>query len=261
MVLRLVDDDMSVLERRAVEERVRLVDEKLVGRGPSPTAAGGAGQHAVDELDRSLRRPAGVDHRLEWAGLRPEVVAAGPTPQLLLRQHAQPLATLIDRHHARLGGVDPIRDQPPIERMRARPDRHAHVLGRRLDRVERRLLELDETLGRALPAGEIRFVGRGDLDLGDAQVERRALAHAALAERGQDVGDVVEEGAVGTDDQHAIAGEPAAVLEEQIGGAVQGDRGLAGARTTLHDQGLIDRRTDDDVLLGLDRGDDLAHRT
>ena len=42
---------------------------------------------------------------------------------------------------------------------------------------------------------------------------------------------------------------------------MQTDRGLAGARTALHDQRLLQRRADDDVLLGLDRGDDLAHRT
>ena len=51
------------------------------------------------------------------------------------------------------------------------------------------------------------------------------------------------------------------MLEQEVRGAVQGDRGLAGAGAALHDQRLVDRRTDDDVLLGLDRGDDLAHRT
>ena len=67
------------------------------------------------------------------------------------------------------------------------------------------------------------------------------LAHAALAERRQHVGDVVEERPVRPDHEHAVAGEPPAVLEQQVGGAVQGDRGLAGARAALHDQHLVDR--------------------
>ena len=41
---------------------------------------------------------------------------------------------------------------------------------------------------------------------------------------------------------------------------MQGDGRLAGARAALHDEHLVDRRPDHDVLLGLDRGDDLAHR-
>ena len=85
--------------------------------------------------------------------------------------------------------------------------------------------------------------------------------HGALAERGQHVGDVVEERLVGSDHQHAVAGQPAAMLEQQVGGAVEGDGGLAGARTALHDQRLVDRRPDHDILLGLDRRHDLAHRT
>ena len=102
-------------------------------------------------------------------------------------------------------------------------------------------------------------VDTGDVDLRHAQVEHRALAHAALTERRQDVGDVVEERPVRADDQDAVAGEAATVLEQQVRGPVQRDGGLAGAGTALHDEDLVDRRPDDDVLLGLDRGDDLAH--
>ena len=39
VVLGLVDDDVAVGERRAVEQRVGLVDEELVGRRPSPAPA------------------------------------------------------------------------------------------------------------------------------------------------------------------------------------------------------------------------------
>ena len=46
VVLRLVDDDVAVGERRAVEQRVGLVDEELVGRRPTPALAARPGQHA-----------------------------------------------------------------------------------------------------------------------------------------------------------------------------------------------------------------------
>ena len=50
------------------------------------------------------------------------------------------------------------------------------------------------------------------------------------------------------------------MLEHQVGGAVQSDRRLAGAGATLDDKHLVDRGPDHEVLLGLDRRHDLAHR-
>ena len=49
------------------------------------------------------------------------------------------------------------------------------------------------------------------------------------------------------------------MLVQQERGAVQPDRGLAGARTALHDEARLERRADDRVLLALDRRDDVAH--
>jgi hypothetical protein len=46
---------------------------------------------------------------------------------------------------------------------------------------------------------------------------------------------------------------------EQVGGAVQRDRGLPGARSALDDEDPGQRRADHPVLLGLDRADDVAH--
>ena len=46
---------------------------------------------------------------------------------------------------------------------------------------------------------------------------------------------------------------------EQVGGAVQRDRGLAGAGTTADDEDAGEVRADRFVLLGLDGGDDVAH--
>ena len=47
---------------------------------------------------------------------------------------------------------------------------------------------------------------------------------------------------------------------QQVGDAVQANRGLAGSRSTLDAQRLARGRAHDVVLLGLDRGHDVAHR-
>ncbi len=131
--------------------------------------------------------------------------------------------------------------------------RHHHVLdGRRLE-------SLQHLLAALRPPG-VDVVDTGDLHLRHAQVERRALLHAAFTQRGQHVADVVQEHPVRADHEHTVAHQPAPVLEQEIGGTVQAHRGLAGTRTALHDQDLVQRSADDDVLLGLDGGHDLAHR-
>jgi hypothetical protein len=86
------------------------------------------------------------------------------------------------------------------------------------------------------------------------------LLHAALAQRRQHVADVVEEHLVGPHHQHAVAHQPTPVLEQQEGRTVQAHRGLARAGAALHHETLVERGPDDDVLLGLDGSDDLAHR-
>ena len=48
---------------------------------------------------------------------------------------------------------------------------------------------------------------------------------------------------------------------EQICRAMQGDGGFAGTRTALYHHGLIEVRTDDTVLFGLDGGHDVGHLT
>ena len=67
----------------------------------------------------------------------------------------------------------------------------------------------------------------------------RAVVHGGLldldlAEGGQHRGDVVQERPVGPDDQHAGPPQPLPVQVEQVRGAVQADRGLAGAGRALH---------------------------
>ena len=82
-----------------------------------------------------------------------------------------------------------------------------------------------------------------------------------LAERGEHRRDVVEEGAVGADDEHARAIEPLAEGVEQPRGPVESHRGLAGAGRPLDADADSDVAAHDLVLLGLDRRDDVAHRS
>ena len=49
------------------------------------------------------------------------------------------------------------------------------------------------------------------------------------------------------------------MFEQQVGRPVQADDGLAAPRPPLHDEDPGQRGSDDLVLLGLDRGDDVAH--
>jgi hypothetical protein len=112
--------------------------------------------------------------------------------------------------------------------------------------------------GAALHGGRLRGVDRRRahprVQLADGREE-----HAGLAEGGQHLADVAEEGGVGPDDEHGPPGEQLAVLVEEVGGPVQGDGGLAGARAALDDEHAPVRRPDDLVLLGLDGLHDVAH--
>ncbi len=83
--------------------------------------------------------------------------------------------------------------------------------------------------------------------------------HARLAQRRQYLADVAQEGGVRTDQEHASLLELAPVGVEQVGRPVQGHRGLAGARTALHDEHARQSRPDDPVLFGLDGLDDVPH--
>ncbi len=114
---------------------------------------------------------------------------------------------------------------------------------------------------RTLVAPILARVLARDIHLRHTQVERGALLHTALAEARKHVADVVEEHLVRAHHQHPIAHEAATVLEQQVRSAVQADGGLACARAALHHEALGERGADHFVLLGLDGGDDLAHRT
>src|SRR5450759_2235673 len=80
-----------------------------------------------------------------------------------------------------------------------------------------------------------------------------------LAESRKHGADVIEERAVGTDDQDAVACQALPKGVEQPGRPVQADRGLAGAGRTLDADRYANVAAHDGVLLGLDRGHDVAH--
>lgn len=91
------------------------------------------------------------------------------------------------------------------------------------------------------------------------QVPRGGQEDPRLAEGGQHLADVAEEGGARPDDQYAAPGEELAVGVEEVGGAVQGDGRLAGAGAALYDKDAAVRGSDDAVLLGLDGPHDVVH--
>ncbi len=90
-------------------------------------------------------------------------------------------------------------------------------------------------------------------------VPQRGLPYAGLAEGGQHLGDIGEEGPVGPEDQQAAAADALRVGVQQIRGPVQADSGLAGARGALHTHGEGEIAPYQLVLLGLDGGRDVPH--
>ncbi len=111
---------------------------------------------------------------------------------------------------------------------------------------------------QALHRGRLRGVRRRRPYPGEQFADRRQQ-HPGLAEGGQHLADVAEEGRVGADDQDGAPGEQFPVLVEEIRGPVQGHGGLAGAGAALHDQDAAVRGADDLVLFGLDGPHDVAH--
>src|SRR5699024_2701314 len=70
--------------------------------------------------------------------------------------------------------------------------------------------------------------------------------------------DVVQEGGARAEDAHPAFGDRR-VGVQQVGGAVQGDGGLAGARPALDHQRPLHGGADHGVLLGLERGHHVPH--
>ena len=98
----------------------------------------------------------------------------------------------------------------------------------------------------------------GSADLGALHELRNCpLVDAVLAEGGEDVRDVLHEGRVRADDEDPP--QLRAVGVEQVRGAVEADGRLARARAALDHERRLRLTGDQAVLVGLDRGDDVAH--
>ena len=111
--------------------------------------------------------------------------------------------------------------------------------------------------GVALEPGRLGAVdapdGRGH------QVGGRGQVDGVLAQGGQDLLDVAQEDAAGADEQHPRPLQGEAERVEQVGGPVEGDRGLARPRAALDDHDPGQGRAHDLVLLPLDGGHDVGH--
>ena len=82
---------------------------------------------------------------------------------------------------------------------------------------------------------------------------------ARFAERRQHVVDITQKGRRWTDEQHPTPLQQFAVVVEQVRSAVKRNRRLSGARSTLDHERTLERRTNNRILLSLDRCDDVAH--
>ena len=176
-------------------------------RLPRPSPSRRSTSSRSTSRDRLLRRPGRVERLAQRSGLGPHAVVPGAPQQLLTGDGPQALASLVDGITASVARCQPLGDLVAPEAQAAGTDRHDHVVVGRTDRRERggrdaRRASRGSPLTRATPG----VVEPADVDLGDAEVGHRALAHAALTERRQHVGDVVEERPVRPDHEHAVAG-------------------------------------------------------
>ena len=111
---------------------------------------------------------------------------------------------------------------------------------------------------RTLDGGQRRRVLPRRLQAVEDLAERAQL-DVRLTHRGEDARDVAGEHPGRPDHQHAGPAELTPVAVEQVGGAVQRDGGLAGARPAGDLGDPAPRRPDHLVLLLLDGRDDVAH--
>ena len=91
------------------------------------------------------------------------------------------------------------------------------------------------------------------------QLADGGLGDVELAERGQDVADVGQEGPVRPDHDHPAPPDLFLVRVQQVRDPVQSDGGLPGARRALHADRLVGAGADDVILVRLDGRDDVPH--
>ena len=195
----------------------------VVAGQPAPADPGDRafGQHPGDDID---------EHR----------------PGLIVRRSAGP--RFLDRPLGGLG-VDSHRDVGEADRQR--------IVGHPLAVGDRRCQDVEHPQ-RSLGRGGRGAVLGGDREVGH-EITGGGEHDIGLTQRGQHPPDVVEEVGVRPDDEDTVALQAGALRVEQIGDAVQGDDGLAGAGAAFDDQDTRVVTADDLVLLCLDGGDDVTH--
>ena len=251
--------------RRSRTRLLALVEEPVRGGGEGPLVGQdplhqhGRGERRPDLADRGVQRRVGAHLGVE-GGRRGRVLPA----RVRVAQPRQPpdpgakgVATDRERHVASGDLVHRLvqgrrRDPQPSP---GRADRDI-VLGH-LDELPGRAGEDLRQAGVALEPGELGRIGSEHPAAHEAL--DRGLAGRRLPERRQDLRDVPEEQRVRTHDQHALLVELLAMLEQEERRSVEPHRGLAGAGTALHHEAGVDGGPDHHVLLGGDRGHDVAH--
>ena len=211
--------------------------------GEAPPQPLAAGDGAVQQLGRHLvAEPIGQPIERDLDEGLPDLVARVVVAEAGLGRRERLRPVLGVEHH-----VGPFRldDEPALRR----PLVVAH---RRLDRLRPspRCLE-----GRH---ARVRLGTRGRA-LED-EIAQCARLYPVLAEARQHVLDVAEVGGRGPDEQDAAApGGQQRVGVDEIGGAMQRDDGLPGARAAVDDERSTRAGTDDGILVRLDRAEHVAH--
>ena len=177
-------------------------------------------------------------------------------PQQRLAE-AQPLGA--DRNRSRPHRLDELADLVGGKAQGSRPVGECQAAIRNANSVDRAGRDHRDHAVVTLHRG-----GLGTVEPGDAEAQRQQLVDSGLGRRRltegrQHLADVAEEHGIRTHDEHAVARQALPMLVEQERGPVEADRGLARPRSALHDEATFERGADDRVLLGLDRGDDVAH--
>jgi hypothetical protein len=106
--------------------------------------------------------------------------------------------------------------------------------------------------GHVLVATVVRYSHTAD------HVPESGQLHPGLSERREHLFDVGEEQAVGSDHQYALTLEREPVRVEEVGGPVESHDRLTGSGATLDGKHTRQRRSDDLVLFGLDRADNVS---
>ena len=255
--------------------------EQRIDLGVAQDVAAGEAQQrpraeqVVQQLRRREHRPHPLERQADL-GHVPQLLAelgrrqlAAATPRAVERGEElalDVLATGVVPAEAAGGRPDDARRLLGGDADEPAPERHDEVVLQRPLAIADRLVDDVGHAGVALDPSRQVGLDRaatpargGEPDVGD-EIGEHDLLDPGLAERRQHALDVAEEDTVGADDEHALVLEREAERVQQVRGPVQRDHRLAGAGAALDDEhtGLVG--ADDLVLLGLDRGDDVAER-